>query len=93
MGDILPACNALALSRFYRKSSGTGDIYKVLIYLWPFHLNTLCIQPCSIHISPCDPVFVIKGVIVNKKVPKMAEKIPHLFILGKAPRLMLFPGF
>ena len=33
------------------------------------------------------------GVIVNKKFPKMAEKIPHFIYLGKGTAIDAFPSF
>ena len=35
----------------------------------------------------------VTDVIVNKKVPKMAEKIPHFIYLGKSTAIDAFPGF
>ena len=32
-------------------------------------------------------------VIVNKKFPKMAEKIPHFIYLGKGTAIDAFPSF
>ncbi|WP_331489972.1 hypothetical protein [Claveliimonas bilis] len=41
-------------------------------------------------ISPmCEPLF---SVIVNKKVPKISEKIPHLFFVGTPPISVTFPS-
>lgn len=33
------------------------------------------------------------SVIVNKKFPKMAEKIPHFIYLGKGTAIDAFPSF
>ena len=33
------------------------------------------------------------NVIVNKKFPKMAEKIPHFIYLGKGTAIDAFPSF
>lgn len=56
-------------------------------------------------ITAADDIFIVCGrtdmrksidglcVIVNKKVPKMAEKIPHFIYLGKSTAIDAFPSF